>query len=139
MLDDFDGSQAMAAAAYNAGPSRPRRWREGATLEPAIWAENIPFAETRDYVKKVLSNATVYASLLAGKKQSAAALPAPALLPSVPDGRGVAAQRRPRAVGGRAARRRAPPPLLLPSLKARLGAPIGPRDVAAAPPDKELP
>ena len=30
VLDDFDGSQAMAAAAYNAGPSRPRRWRDAA-------------------------------------------------------------------------------------------------------------
>jgi soluble lytic murein transglycosylase len=63
VLDDFDGSQAMAAAAYNAGPSRPRRWREGATVEAAIWAENIPFNETRDYVKKVLSNATVYSAM----------------------------------------------------------------------------
>ncbi len=86
VLDDFDGSQAMAAAAYNAGPSRPRRWREGATIEPAIWAENIPFAETRDYVKKVLSNATVYAALLAGRKQSPAALPPPPPLASVPVG-----------------------------------------------------
>ena len=64
VLDDFGGSQAMAAAAYNAGPSRPRRWRDGPALEPAIWAENIPFNETRDYVKKVLSNATDYATLL---------------------------------------------------------------------------
>jgi len=69
VLDDFDGSQLLAAAAYNAGPSRPRRWREGALVEPAIWAENIPFSETRDYVKKVLSNATVYAALLAGRTQ----------------------------------------------------------------------
>ena len=61
MLDDFDGSQPMAAAAYNAGPGRPRKWREGPLLEPAIWAENIPFPETRDYVKKVLSNAAYYA------------------------------------------------------------------------------
>ena len=140
VLDDFDGSQAMAAAAYNAGPSRPRRWREGATLEPAIWAENIPFAETRDYVKKVLSNATVYSSLLAGKRQSAAALPAPPPLPSVPD---VAASGATAASAAVAAADvpppPPPPPLLLPSLKARLGAPIGPRDVAAAPPDKELP
>ena len=36
-------------------------WRDGPVLEPAIWAENVPFAETRDYVKKVLSNATYYA------------------------------------------------------------------------------
>ena len=59
VLDDFGGSLAMAAAAYNAGPGRPRRWREGAVMEPAAWAENIPFNETRDYVKKVLSNAAV--------------------------------------------------------------------------------
>jgi len=64
VLDTFEGSQAMAAAAYNAGPNRPRRWREGPWLEPAAWAENIPFNETRDYVKKVLSNAGIYASLL---------------------------------------------------------------------------
>ena len=61
VLDDFGSSQALAAAAYNAGPSRPRKWRDGPVLEPAIWAENVPFAETRDYVKKVLSNATYYA------------------------------------------------------------------------------
>ncbi|WP_119156737.1 lytic transglycosylase domain-containing protein [Caldimonas tepidiphila] len=67
VLDDFAGSQPMAAAAYNAGPSRPRRWREGPVLEPAIWAENIPFSETRDYVKKVLSNATYYAGLIHGQ------------------------------------------------------------------------
>jgi soluble lytic murein transglycosylase len=66
VLDDFEGSMAMAAAAYNAGPSRPRRWREGARLETAAWAETIPFPETRDYVKKVLSNASIYAALLEG-------------------------------------------------------------------------
>jgi soluble lytic murein transglycosylase len=62
LVDDFAGSQALATAAYNAGPSRPRRWREGPALEPAAWIENIPFSETRDYVKKVLANADVYAS-----------------------------------------------------------------------------
>ncbi len=64
VLDDFGSSQALAAAAYNAGPSRLRKWRDGPVLEPAIWAENVPFAETRDYVKKVLSNATYYAAQL---------------------------------------------------------------------------
>ena len=64
VLDDFAGSQAMAAAAYNAGPGRPRRWREGPVIDAAAWAENVPFNETRDYVKKVLSNATVYSHLL---------------------------------------------------------------------------
>ena len=66
VLDDFAGSQALAAAAYNAGPGRPRRWREGPPIEAAAWTENIPFNETRDYVKKVLSNATIYAQLLGG-------------------------------------------------------------------------
>ncbi|UXH79016.1 lytic transglycosylase domain-containing protein [Roseateles amylovorans] len=64
VMDSFEGSQAMAAAAYNAGPGRPRRWREGPSLDAAIWAENIPIHETRDYVRKVLSNATIYAQLL---------------------------------------------------------------------------
>lgn len=64
LLDDFEGSQALAAAAYNAGPGRPRRWRNGPELEPAMWAETIPFTETRDYVKKVLSNAVYYAAIL---------------------------------------------------------------------------
>jgi len=73
VLDDFAGSMPMAAAAYNAGPGRPRSWRGqtgGPVLEAAIWAENVPFAETRDYVKKVLSNTTNYAALITGQPQS---------------------------------------------------------------------
>ena len=59
-LDEFHGSMPLAAAAYNAGPA----------LEGAIWAENIPFNETRDYVKKVLTNTTEYAAILSGQPQS---------------------------------------------------------------------
>lgn len=70
VLDDFSGSQPMAAAAYNAGPGRPRKWRDGPVLDPAVWAENIPFPETRDYVKKVLSNAAYYATQLGSKGTS---------------------------------------------------------------------
>jgi soluble lytic murein transglycosylase len=73
VLDDFGGSMPLAAAAYNAGPGRPRNWRgqTGApVLEAAIWAENVPFTETRDYVKKVLSNTTNYAALISGQPQS---------------------------------------------------------------------
>ncbi|VTU18645.1 Soluble lytic murein transglycosylase precursor [Variovorax sp. PBL-H6] len=69
-LDDFDGSMALAAAAYNAGPGRPRNWRNGPVVEAAIWAENVPFNETRDYVKKVLANTTNYAALITGRPQS---------------------------------------------------------------------
>ncbi len=67
VLDAASGSQAMAAAAYNAGPGRPRQWRIGPVLDAAVWAETIPFPETRDYVKKVLSNAAYYAALLGSK------------------------------------------------------------------------
>ena len=75
VLDSFEGSMPLAAGAYNAGPSRSRRWRapndgSGPILEGAIWAENVPFHETRDYVKKVLSNTTNYAALITGQPQS---------------------------------------------------------------------
>jgi soluble lytic murein transglycosylase len=72
VLDDLDGQPLLASAAYNAGPSRPRAWR--ATLpravEGAIFAETIPFNETRDYVKKVMSNTVYYAALFENKAQS---------------------------------------------------------------------
>ena len=67
VLDSFGGSDPMAAAAYNAGPARPRRWRGGMMLTPEIWTENVPFYETRDYVKKVMTNAAIYAALLGNK------------------------------------------------------------------------
>ena len=63
--NDLDGSPMLATAAYNAGPGRPRAWR--ATLpratEGAIFAETIIFNETRTYVKSVLANAVIYATL----------------------------------------------------------------------------
>ena len=70
VLDDFDGSMPLAAAAYNAGPGRSRTWRNGPVIDAAAWAENVPFTETRDYVKKVLANTTMYAAILTGQPQS---------------------------------------------------------------------
>ncbi|HEX4509551.1 MAG TPA: transglycosylase SLT domain-containing protein, partial [Burkholderiaceae bacterium] len=67
VMDAFGDSPPMAAAAYNAGPGRPRRWRADSMVDPAVWTENIPFLETRDYVKKVMTNAAVYAALEAGR------------------------------------------------------------------------
>jgi len=66
------GSAVLATAGYNAGPGRPRQWRKVLTqpVEGAIFAETIPFNETRDYVKNVLSNTTYYAALFEGKPQS---------------------------------------------------------------------
>ena len=70
VLESFESSYPLTAAAYNAGPSRSRRWREGPELEAAIWVENIPFNETRDYVKKVISNSTLYAAMFTLQAQS---------------------------------------------------------------------
>ncbi|MFP5419500.1 MAG: transglycosylase SLT domain-containing protein [Gammaproteobacteria bacterium] len=58
----LDGSPVLATAAYNAGPGRAQRWRSTQPMESAIYIESIPFAETRDYVKKVMSNAMYYAA-----------------------------------------------------------------------------
>ncbi|MDP1533246.1 MAG: transglycosylase SLT domain-containing protein, partial [Rubrivivax sp.] len=57
----LDGSPVLATAAYNAGPSRAQRWRDVRPMESAVYIESIPFTETRDYVKKVMSNAMYYA------------------------------------------------------------------------------
>lgn len=61
MLSSLDDSPVLASAAYNAGPGRARRWRADTPLEGAIYTETIPFDETRDYVKKVMSNTVYYA------------------------------------------------------------------------------
>lgn len=61
---DSLGHPVLATAAYNAGPGRARNWQDSRALEGAIYAESIPFTETRDYVKKVMSNAIYYSSRL---------------------------------------------------------------------------
>jgi soluble lytic murein transglycosylase len=63
MLNGLGNSQLLASAAYNAGPGRVKRWQLGRTIEGAIFAEIIPFTETRLYVQKVLSNTAYYAAL----------------------------------------------------------------------------
>lgn len=71
ILEDLDDHPLLASAAYNAGPGRAKRWRSNtSTLEGAIYAETIPFNETRDYVKKVLSNAVYYSILFNGQPDS---------------------------------------------------------------------
>ncbi len=69
VLNDL-GHAVLASAAYNAGPGRARRWRDVKPLEGAIYAETIPFNETRDYVKSVMANTVYYAALLGGVHQS---------------------------------------------------------------------
>ena len=93
LLQRFDGSEALAAAGYNAGPGRPARWRQLGNdrlggMSGAIFAENIPIPETRNYVQRVLANATVYAARLGGAAPSLESRlgrigPAPASAPAL--------------------------------------------------------
>lgn len=59
VLSRFDRNIALAAAAYNAGPSRVKKWIAARPLAIDIWVETIPFDETRAYVQKVLFNTVV--------------------------------------------------------------------------------
>jgi soluble lytic murein transglycosylase len=72
VLANAGGSQPLATAAYNAGPGRMRRWRAAVpgSMEGAIFAESIPYLETRLYVKNVMANATNYAALFENRPQS---------------------------------------------------------------------
>lgn len=60
----LQNNEVLATAGYNAGPGRARKWQGYNSMEGAIYAETIPFNETRDYVKKVMTNATYYAALM---------------------------------------------------------------------------
>ena len=65
MLMKRYGNRALAAAAYNAGEGRVKRWTKDVRDMPtAVWIERIPFRETRDYVKGVLAFQCVYSRLL---------------------------------------------------------------------------
>ena len=58
----LNGNAVLATAAYNAGPSRARRWQDTNPMDAVAYIESIPFNETRDYVKKVMSNSAYYAA-----------------------------------------------------------------------------
>jgi len=70
LYDSLDQSPVLATAAYNAGPGRARKWQGEAALEGAIYVESIPFAETREYVKKVLANAMFYRNRFGGETRT---------------------------------------------------------------------
>ena len=70
VMENLDNHPVLASAAYNAGPGRAKRWRADRPLEGAIYAETIPFSETRDYVKKVMSNAMYYSAMFNGRPDS---------------------------------------------------------------------
>jgi soluble lytic murein transglycosylase len=61
LLERFRGQAVLAIAGYNAGPGRPSRWLKEKPEAPLdLWVEAIEYAETRNYVKRVLSSRAAY-------------------------------------------------------------------------------
>ncbi len=65
VLDINNGSQVLATASYNAGPSRVRQWLPVYDKMPAdVWVENVPFTETRNYIQQVMAFTTIFSHQL---------------------------------------------------------------------------
>jgi soluble lytic murein transglycosylase len=72
LLEEFGGKETLALAAYNAGPHMVRQWiAKTPAMREDEFVENIPYAETRNYVIRVLSSAQVYRMLYGSPKKSA--------------------------------------------------------------------
>jgi len=100
LLKDYRGSYALTFAAYNAGRGRVQQWMaaHGDPRDPKVdqidWIERIPFAETRNYVQRVLENLQVYRDRFDPKLMTAApgsdqqgdakAAPSPGLVEAIP-------------------------------------------------------
>jgi soluble lytic murein transglycosylase len=60
LLDQFNDHPLLALASYNAGERKAEDWLDGFPKQPDIWAETIPYRETRGYITKILTNITIY-------------------------------------------------------------------------------
>jgi soluble lytic murein transglycosylase len=64
LLEEFGGRQTFALAAYNAGPQIVREWlAQNAALEEDEFVEEIPYAETKNYIIRVMTSAQIYRNL----------------------------------------------------------------------------
>ncbi len=70
MAERFGGHRVLATAAYNAGPHRVEAWLpEKGTVDARVWIENIPFNETRKYVKRVLAAQAIFHWRMTGQQR----------------------------------------------------------------------
>ena len=68
MAERYSGNRVLATAAYNAGPHRVDRWLpESGVVDARVWIENIPFNETRKYVRRVMAAETIFHWRLTGE------------------------------------------------------------------------
>ena len=76
LIEDYRGSYILTFAGYNAGRGSVRKWLEryGDPRDPKVdavdWVEQIPFAETRNYVQRIMEGVVVYRSRLNGPFQT---------------------------------------------------------------------
>jgi soluble lytic murein transglycosylase len=67
MLNRFNENYLLATVAYNAGATHAKRWaKKYGCFSPDIWIELIPFKETRNYVKRVLSYTPIFEFQMVG-------------------------------------------------------------------------
>jgi soluble lytic murein transglycosylase len=69
--DRFESQLPVALGAYNAGETAAARWLPPRAMDSDVWIENIPYNETRSYVRRVLWHSLVYRWLETGQPQSA--------------------------------------------------------------------
>ena len=67
LLQQFNDHPLLALASYNAGETKAEDWLNNFPTSPDIWAETIPYRETRGYIQKILTNVTFYDWLINGK------------------------------------------------------------------------
>ena len=70
MAERYAGNRVLATAAYNAGPRRVDDWVPANAREDArVWIENIPYNETRSYVRRVLAAEIIFHWRLTGRSE----------------------------------------------------------------------
>jgi soluble lytic murein transglycosylase len=60
LFDQFNNHPLLALASYNAGETKANDWLRDFPKSPDVWAETIPYRETRGYINKILTNITIY-------------------------------------------------------------------------------
>lgn len=75
MLEKYQNNAVLAAAAYNAGPGRIQKWLPTDDMAADLWIETIPYKETREYVKNILTYTAIYQEILGKKPHLARHMP----------------------------------------------------------------